>query len=111
MIRTEDHQALAAFARLHGRCWRRELARRWENGTLLLSQVSVSEDELARLVRLKGTLGPSGLIRYKAPAGGVERGTRASPSATHQAKPSRAERDDALGLRFHPGTPRHVRQE
>jgi hypothetical protein len=65
MIKTEDHQALAAFARLYGRCWRRELARRWENGTLLLSQVSVSEDELSRLVRLKGTLGPSGLTRYR----------------------------------------------
>jgi hypothetical protein len=67
-----DHAALAAFARLFGRTWRRELAKRWENGTLLLSQVPVSEEELARLVTLKGKLRPSGLTRYKAPAYVVE---------------------------------------
>jgi hypothetical protein len=68
MITTEEQEALGAFARLYGRTWRRELGRRWENGTLLLSQVSVSEAELACLVRLKSKLGPSGLRRYQVPA-------------------------------------------
>jgi hypothetical protein len=72
MISIEEHEALARFARLYGRTWRRELAKRWENGTMLLSQVSVSEDELALLVRLKGKLGPSGLKRYKPPVYVVE---------------------------------------
>jgi hypothetical protein len=64
---------------------------------MLLSQVSVSEAELALLVRLKGKLGPSGLQKYTLRADVAARSTR-------------AERDDALGLRFHPGTPRHVRE-
>jgi hypothetical protein len=72
MLSIEDHEALAAFAREFGRTWRRELCRRWENGTLLLSQVSVSEAELAVLVRLKGKLRPSGLRSYRPPAYVVE---------------------------------------
>jgi hypothetical protein len=107
MIKIEEHEALAAFARLYGRPWRRELGKRWENGTLLLSQVGVSEDELASLAGLKGKLGPSGLKRYKPPVYAVEMRV---VDAAHPDEVSRAERDDALGLRFHPGTPRHVRE-
>jgi hypothetical protein len=76
MITEQEHGALRAFARISGRNWRRELAKRWENGTLLLSQVSVSEDELAALVRLKGKLGPSRLRRYRVPGGAGSTGRR-----------------------------------
>ncbi len=74
MITTEEHEALGAFARAFGRNWKRELAKRWENGTLLLSQVSVSEEDLSALVRLKSKLGPSGLQRYKLPADAAAEG-------------------------------------
>jgi hypothetical protein len=107
MISIEEHEALRIFARQYGRTWRRELAKRWENGTMLLSQVSVSEAELAVLVRLKGKLGPSGLKKYKPPAYVVEMRV---VDPLHPRDGSRAERDDALGLRFHIGTPRHVRE-
>ena len=107
MISNEEHEALAAFARLYGRTWRRELAKRWENSTMLLSGVGVSEAALALLVRLKGKLGPSGLTRYRPPAYVVEMRV---VDPLHPCEGSRAAMDDALGLRFHPGTPRHVRE-
>jgi hypothetical protein len=60
-LTAEQQSALVAFATRHGRNWKSALRRLWDTGR------DDREPDGPLLRQVRNTLGPSGLVRYRAP--------------------------------------------
>jgi hypothetical protein len=62
----EQLQALRAFASRHGRSWKWQLNVAWTTGLY-----PSMDDDSGALQQIRNTFGPSWLVRFKFPTGGV----------------------------------------